>query len=34
LLAEETQLPVRAADDPLTSVVIGAGKYLDGMRVH
>jgi rod shape-determining protein MreB len=31
LIAEETQLPVRLADDPLTAVAMGAGKYLDGM---
>ena len=29
LLARETQLPVRLADDPLTCVVRGAGKALD-----
>jgi len=34
LIAEETQLPVRSADDPLTSVVLGAGRYLDGMHLH
>jgi rod shape-determining protein MreB len=34
LLAEETQLPVRSADDPLTAVVLGAGKYLDGMHMR
>jgi rod shape-determining protein MreB len=34
LIAEETQLPVRSADDPLTAVVLGAGKYLDGMQLY
>lgn len=34
LIAEETQLPVRTADDPLTAVVLGAGKYLDGMLMN
>ena len=29
LLKEETGLPVRLADDPLTSVVMGAGRTLD-----
>ncbi|HYL81122.1 MAG TPA: rod shape-determining protein [Candidatus Acidoferrum sp.] len=29
LLAEKTQLPVRLAEDPLTCVVLGAGKALD-----
>ncbi len=29
LLKEETGLPVMLADDPLTSVVMGAGKTLD-----
>ncbi len=29
LLTEETQLPVRVADDPLTSVARGGGKALD-----
>jgi rod shape-determining protein MreB and related proteins len=30
-LREETQLPVFVTDDPLTSVVIGAGKLLDDL---
>jgi rod shape-determining protein MreB len=29
LLKEETGLPVTLADDPLTAVVMGAGKALD-----
>ncbi|HSB77556.1 MAG TPA: rod shape-determining protein [Candidatus Methylomirabilis sp.] len=29
LLSQETHLPVRLADDPLTCVVLGAGKVLD-----
>jgi rod shape-determining protein MreB len=29
LLREETRLPVTLADDPLTAVVMGAGKVLD-----
>jgi rod shape-determining protein MreB len=29
LLKEETGLPVMLADDPLTAVVMGAGKALD-----
>jgi rod shape-determining protein MreB len=29
LLRNETQLPVTIADDPLTSVVLGAGKALE-----
>jgi len=29
LLREETGLPVMMADDPLTAVVMGAGKALD-----
>jgi rod shape-determining protein MreB len=29
LLCEETRLPVTLADDPLTSVVMGAAKLLD-----
>lgn len=31
LLIEETGLPVRIADNPLTSVVMGAGKVLDSI---
>jgi rod shape-determining protein MreB len=30
-LREETQLPVFVTDDPLTSVVLGAGKLLDDL---
>jgi rod shape-determining protein MreB len=32
-LREETQLPVFLTDDPLTSVVIGAGRLLDDMEL-
>ena len=31
LLSEETGLPVRIAEDPLTSVVLGSGKALDSL---
>ena len=34
LLAHETQLPVRIAEDPLTAVVMGTGMYLDGIQVY
>jgi rod shape-determining protein MreB len=30
-LREETQLPVFVTDDPLTSVVLGAGRLLDDL---
>ena len=33
LLREETGLPVMLADDPLTAVVMGAGKVLDEMSL-
>ncbi len=33
LLAEETGLPIRIADDPLTSVVLGSGKALDSANI-
>jgi rod shape-determining protein MreB len=33
LLREETGLPVRLADDPLTAVVMGAGKVLDELAL-
>ena len=33
LLREETRLPVRLADDPLTTVVMGAGKVLDELSL-
>ena len=38
LLSQETELPVKLADDPLTCVVRGTGKYLEELenlkRVH
>lgn len=33
LLSQETELPVNIADDPLCSVVIGTGKYLDELDI-
>jgi rod shape-determining protein MreB and related proteins len=33
LLREETGLPVMVADDPLTAVVMGAGKALDELSL-
>jgi rod shape-determining protein MreB len=33
LLRQETRLPITIADDPLTTVVIGAGKVLDNLQV-
>ncbi|MGA7872564.1 MAG: rod shape-determining protein, partial [Candidatus Binatus sp.] len=33
LLHEETRLPVRLADDPLTAVVMGVGKVLDELSL-
>ncbi|HXW85700.1 MAG TPA: rod shape-determining protein, partial [Candidatus Binataceae bacterium] len=33
LLREETGLPVTLADDPLTAVVMGAGKALDELSL-
>jgi len=30
-IREETQLPVFITDDPLTTVVLGAGKMLDDL---
>ncbi len=33
LLREETGLPVMLADDPLTAVVMGAGKVLDELTL-
>jgi rod shape-determining protein MreB len=33
LLREETGLPVTLADDPLTAVVMGAGKVLDELTL-
>jgi len=33
LLREETRLPITITDDPLTTVVIGAGKPLDNLSI-
>jgi rod shape-determining protein MreB len=33
LLREETGLPIMLADDPLTAVVMGAGKVLDELSL-
>ena len=33
LLREKTELPVFAADDPLTTVVLGAGKALENISI-
>ena len=33
LIREETGLPVMLADDPLTAVVVGAGKVLDELSL-
>lgn len=33
LLAEETKMPIRVVDEPLTTVVRGCGKALDDVRV-
>jgi len=33
LLREETRLPITITDDPLTTVVIGAGKALDSISL-
>ena len=33
LLREETRLPITIADDPLTTVVVGAGKVLDNLSI-
>jgi rod shape-determining protein MreB and related proteins len=33
LLMEETGLPVRVADDPLSTVVLGCGKTLDSLEI-
>jgi rod shape-determining protein MreB len=32
LIAEETGLPVHVAEDPLSAVVEGTGKFLDDIR--
>ena len=31
-IAQQTQVPVRVADDPMSCVAIGAGQYLDVMK--
>ncbi|MCS7185280.1 MAG: rod shape-determining protein, partial [bacterium] len=31
LIARETELPVKVADDPLTCVALGCGKYLENL---
>jgi rod shape-determining protein MreB len=33
LLREETRLPITITDDPLSTVVIGAGKVLDNLSI-
>ncbi len=33
LLREETRLPITITDDPLTTVVVGAGKTLDNLSI-
>ncbi|NVM24322.1 MAG: rod shape-determining protein, partial [Desulfobacterales bacterium] len=33
LLREETRLPITITDDPLTTVVMGAGKTLDNLSL-
>ena len=33
LLKDETRLPVTITDDPLTTVVLGAGKVLDNVSL-
>ena len=33
LLREETRLPITITDDPLTTVVLGAGKVLDNLSL-
>ncbi len=33
LLREETRLPITITDDPLCTVVIGAGKVLDNLPI-
>jgi rod shape-determining protein MreB len=33
LLREETRLPISITDDPLTTVVLGAGKVLDNLSI-
>jgi rod shape-determining protein MreB len=32
-IREETKLPVFITDDPLTTVVLGAGKMLDNLEL-
>jgi rod shape-determining protein MreB len=33
LLSEKTELPIKVADDPLSSVVKGSGKALDSIDI-
>jgi rod shape-determining protein MreB len=33
LLSEKTELPIKIADDPLSSVVRGSGKALDSIEI-
>ncbi|MBA7715713.1 Cell shape-determining protein MreB [subsurface metagenome] len=33
LLREETRLPITITDDPITTVVLGAGKVLDNLSL-
>ncbi|MBA7674485.1 Cell shape-determining protein MreB [subsurface metagenome] len=33
LLREETRLPITTTDDPLITVVLGAGKTLDNLSI-
>jgi rod shape-determining protein MreB len=33
LLREETRLPITITDDPLSTVVVGAGKVLDNLSI-
>jgi rod shape-determining protein MreB len=33
LLHQETGLPIKIADDPLSTVVMGSGKALDNLNI-
>jgi len=33
-LKEQTNLPINVVDDPLTCVVLGAGKVLDNVHLY
>ena len=33
LLKQETGLPIKIADDPLTTVVLGSGRALDNLNI-